>query len=159
MATVRYRPPITSARGGFYNRRFTGLTKSGLDVKLSANQHAQLLVFNPRTATHTTTTVTQLRDRFTQLECMWQLLTPGQRKLWEYYARDLNDSDKRALTPVQRFRSLGLTTRFGAFITKRLKAKYTLRLMEETDDYYIIRLRLKTRPNPFETPINVRPYY
>jgi len=159
MAMLRYAFPLSHAYGGFYNRQLTGLTKAGIDTKLSANQHGDLLMHNARRSSRTPPKVSLLRRRFAQLECMWQALSPLQRTLWEDYAAEQNRRDNRNLSGAARFRSMGLTIRFADFLVRKLQASYRIQLVEETPEYYTIRVLLRSRGTNWQQPIHVRPYY
>ena len=134
MAKYEPRPDLDQFKGDFYEIQFTGVDRGGLDVMFSRNQHA--LFFS--TKTHPTKKRTKIqalmRDRFAQLECMWKMMTPLQRMKMRDYNAKLNVKDTRNLSPIQRFRSLGLHWDLDHFILKKLQPDYKIELIEETAD-------------------------
>ena len=111
--------------------RLTGIDRGGLDLTFSRNQHAPVIHRAPRGTVRRTEEQTTYRDRFAQLECMWRTMTWRQRKLMGEFARELNTTDGRNLSAMQRFRSLGLKRQLDRFITAKLKPAYSIKLIYE----------------------------
>lgn len=142
MAKYEPRPDLDLIKGDFYEIQLTGVDRGGLDVLLTRNQHALLYVSKPHPTKKRTKIQAMMRDRYAQLECMWKAMTPPQRAAMRDYNAELNVKDTRNLSPIQRFRSLGLHWALDQFIIKKLRPNYNLTLIEETADELIFRVTL-----------------
>lgn len=134
MAKYRPRHDFGEFDGDFAGVRYTGVEKGGLDVLLTRNQHALIYCRKPYATKKRTKIQDLMRDRFEQLECMWQAMTIRQRELMNEYAAEQNEKDRRNLSSIQRFRSLGLDWELYRFIQNKLNPDYKLKLIEKTED-------------------------
>lgn len=144
---AQYTPtePFQSFGGTHLQPRLTGIDRSGLDLMLSKNQHALIFSRRSRATTRRGEIQDRQRDRFTQLECMWDAMTWRQRDLMEDYNDELNAKDTRNLSAIQRFRSLGLQSHLFHFILAKLNPYYTLELILEGPTIRIYRATLETK--------------
>ena len=142
MAKYEPRPDLDLIKGDFYQIQFTGVDRGGLDVLFTKNQHALIYCSKPHPTKKRTQIQAMMRDRFAQLECMWRVMTPPQRILMRDYNAELNIADARNLSPIQRFRSLGLHWQLSHFILKKLQPGYKLELIEETAEELVFRITL-----------------
>ena len=142
MAKYEPRPDLDLIKGDFYEIQFTGVDRGGLDVLLSRNQHALLYMAKPFPTKKRTKIQAMMRDRFAQLECMWKMMTPLQRMKMRDYNTELNVKDTRNLSPIQRFRSLGLHWALDHFIHRKLQPDYKLELVEETAKELVFKITL-----------------
>ena len=134
-----------SYRGSHFRPQLTGINRGGLDLTFSQNQHALIFSRKPRSTITRGKTQDQLRQRFEQLECMWASMTWRQRDLMGDYNDELNIRDRRNLSAIQRFRSLGLRTHLFHFIIAKLNPHYTLELIFDTPTWRIYRATLETK--------------
>ena len=158
---ARYTPnrKFSSFRGSFNEVRMTNVATRGLNISLTKNQHGLNIGAKPRPTRKRTKKQTINRERFKQLECMWQGLTkPQQSQLfaWNFFK---NRSDKKNLTPIQRFRSEGLLFNLKTFIIPFLFFKCKLKFISETPKHRIFEIIISsTKPNQhLEQPI-IRPF-
>ena len=134
-----------SYEGTHLQPRLTGIDRSGLDLMLSRNQHALTFSRRSRAITRRGEVQDRLRDRFEQLECMWDAMTWRQRDLMGDYNDELNTKDTRNLSAIQRFRSLGLQSHLFHFILAKLNPYYTLELIYEDATKRTYRATLETK--------------
>lgn len=145
MAKYTPRPDLDVFKGDFYEIKLTGVDRGGLDVLFTKNQHALLYTTKPFPTKKRTKIQAKMRDRFTQLECMWFAMTPSQRIRMRDYATKLNEADTRNLSPMQRFRSLGLQWQLDSFILEKLYPQYKLEIIEETAEKLSFKITLDTK--------------
>ena len=145
MAKYTPTPSFEVYKGTHHQPRLTDIDRGGLDLTLSRNQHALLIHRVPRGTVRRTEAQALLRDRFAQLECMWQAMTWRQRKLMGEYARELNARDGANLIPIQRFRSLGLRSQLYRFILAKLNPYYTLELIHQDETSRTYKATLETK--------------
>ena len=125
--------------------RLTGIERGGLDLTFSRNQFARLIHRAPRPTVRRTDTQIEQRVRFAQLECMWHAMTWRQRMLMREYNDILNTEDQRNLSPMQRFRSLGLKSELHQFILAKLHPHYTVELVHQDETSRTYRATLETK--------------
>ena len=142
MAKYEPRPDLDLIKGDFYEIQYTGVDRGGLDVMFSRNQHALIYAAKPFPTKKRTKIQLIMRDRFTQLECMWKMMTPLQRMKMRDYNAELNIKDTRNLSAIQRFRSLGLHWQLDHFILQKLQPDYKLELIEETAEELTFKITL-----------------
>ena len=145
MAKYELRPDLDETKGDFYEIQFTDVDRGGLDVLLTRNQHALIYTSKPHPTRKRTEIQAMMRDRFAQLECMWRAMTPPQRAAMRDYNTELNVKDTKNLSPIQRFRSLGLHWQLDNFIHRKLQPDYKLQLIEETADTLTFKITLDTK--------------
>ena len=142
MAQYELRPDLDQVKGDFYDIQLTGVDRGGADILFTRNQHALLFTTKPFPTKKRTKIQAMMRDRFTQLECMWRAMTPLQRMKMRDYNAELNVMDTRNLSPIQRFRSLGLHWQLDHFIHRKLQPDYKLQLVEETEEELVFKITL-----------------
>ncbi len=81
-----------------------------------------------------------LKDRFTQLECMYKALTTAQLNAFKEYSEYYNIMHQTNLTSAQIFKKLGMEYRLSDFLTDKLNVKYTAKLKTTSNKEMIIEL-------------------
>ena len=144
---AKYFPPpmYDYYMGTHLQPRLTGIERGGLDLTFSRNQFTHLLHRVPRGVVRRTELQVEQRTRFAQLECMWRAMTWRQRKLMRDYNDILNADDQRNLSPMQRFRSLGLKSELHQFILAKLNPHYTVELVHQDETSRTYRATLESK--------------
>lgn len=141
---------------GWMYKKFAEWKRGSLQVTISKNQHSLTLQKKQVTIKSRSEKQQETRGRFKQLECMWKLLTPQQRSKWKQYTQEYNNSHKEKLRAFDLFKKLGLEYKLNDFLTQKLCASYNLILVEETDEYYLLRVNLSIKPPAHLIPPAVR---
>ena len=158
---AKYTPThkFSSFVGAFNEVRMTKVTTGGLNISLTKNKQGLSIGAKPRPTPKRTKEQAINRERFKQLECMWQGLTKPQWLqlfAWNFFKNQL---DKRNLTPIQRFRSAGLLFDLKTLILPFLFFKCELKFISETPEHRIFEIIIKsTKPTPPNEQPTIRPF-
>jgi len=149
MAKVTPKFPLTKIKGSFYHEVLANLRASKCKALITYNRYGMVLGKKTKPANHRTEKQTEIRDRFRQLECMWQMMTPYQRKLYTDYNITQNAIYGDNLRPMDRFRKEGLQWKLDTFLIEYCNADYKLTLVDVDEQYYYILVDLGVNPLEF----------
>lgn len=145
MTKIKLNPILSKLSGADLKAVLKNIPDRPADYCFSSNQYAQFFCRKPKTTKKATKKQKTLRDRYKQLECMWKMMTPKQRKLFTTYAREQNEKDRRNLRPIDRFRSKGLKYELNEFIENYLNPNYILTWLKEEDGEHYLMIYLASK--------------
>ena len=159
MAKIKLNPVIAEALGAHGKAVFQGLGLTGTSAMFTRNQNSLILADRKKKDRTASKRKPKHADRFAQLECMWKLMTRGQRKAFHRFCEKHNYFSTKRLRDRDAFFKLGLNYRLHEFLREELNTEIKIELKELGEDkiklniwttgeikYWdeLVRIRLKT---------------
>ncbi len=130
MAKIKLNPVLNEAFGAHGKAVFQGLGLTGTSAMFTRNQNSLILADRKKKDRTKSKRKPKHADRFAQLECMWKLLTRGQRKAFHRFAEKHNYFSTKRLRDRDAFFKLGLQYRLNEFLTEELNTKIKIELRD-----------------------------
>lgn len=135
MAKFKPREWYVEAEGGFNPATFKKLSLSGLSCIYSKNQHGINITVKKKKDMPKRKKKHKQWLRYQYMECMWKLMSEGQRKKFKQFCQKHNYFNLKTRSPRNVFFYLGFKYRLHEFLKQELNTQIKISLNKITEDY------------------------
>ena len=156
MAKIELNPVLSEALGAHGKAVFQGLGLTGTSSMFTKNQNCLILASRRKKDRTASKRKPKHADRFAELECMWKLLTKGQRKAFHRFCEKHNYFSTKRMRDRDVFFKLGLDYRLSEFLSEELNTQIKIELKEITGDKIKLNIYTKGEIKEWDEMVRIR---